>query len=1294
MVAGKKKNITKNFTVETLGLFIQDNYPTATPNLNQVLTAGNTSLLNAEIQSLGLFDNSEGDYGLLTLSSNAFEVTEALGNTIFNIDNASFKMFKTSGGPYANIFFTGVANRNYQLPDASGTIALTSDIPTKTSDLINDGEDGINPFITAADIPVGTQDLDSVLTIGNTSLLDANIGSLGVWDPSNLGYLKITGGDNSFIFKRSDLATILTIEDGLIALQAGSIVGSISTAALTSSRTYGLPDASGTIALTSDIPVVTTPNLNQVLTAGNVSTLDAKINKLFLYDTFNSAYGFLYIYDNGYVGSNYTGAPIFQISRKNSRFSLWNSIGKAAMFNLGLSDDRFFDLPDASGTVALTSDILFTSLTTTGSSGPSTLLSGVLNVPNYTLSGLGGVPTSRSLTINGTTYDLTADRTWSVGTVTDVTATSPITSSGGTTPVISTSMATNKLIGRSTAGTGVMEEITVGTGLTLSAGTLSATSTGGSIPHATASGTDTYTATISGVASYVDGDAFLIRFPNGNTTVCTLNINALGAVPLYRNNDGQLIGGDIWDGGEMLCTYNSTLNVFQCIGTSPNSLFAYVTNADSVSITKGQPVYAFGGTGDRLTVKRAFNTSDAGSARTIGVVVTSSIATNQKGIIIIEGLLDGLSILPTATWSDGDTVYLGTTAGSITNVKQYAPNHLVYLGTVTTASNGAAGRWYVRVQNGYELDELHNVQAQTPTLKDTLWYDNTVSPAQWKTASISTILGYTPVTNARTISTTTPLQGGGDLTANRTLSILQSSAIQDGYLSSTDWSTFNGKFNLPSLTSGSVLFSNGTTIAQDNANFFWDDSNNRLGIGTATPNYPLHVKGDILVEGASGTETIWMSGGSAVRYTGGYLQLQNSIYINSVNSFVGIGLAIPSTALDVNGVITATGGNSTSWNAKQDAITGAATTITTLDLTASRVLVSDASGKVAANAVTTTTLSYLDATSSIQTQLNAKQGTLTLTTTGTSGPATLIADTLNIPQYGGGSSVSPIDIQLFLASGVWTKPAGAVMVDVYLVGAGGGGGSGRRGTTLTARYGGGGGASGTISAAKMDASSLGATENVWIGAGGNGAIAVTTNDTSGNTGSQGVPSYFGGTGSAATSIVSTNAGFGGTGGTAVSNSSNSGNNSYLFCLPVTNTYSSFTFNSNGFGGTVLQLQKPLSHGGFGGGISTVDAINSGTSIRLTGGNTSQIITTVNGGSSSGGAGNAGSLITNNASNLFFASGGSGGGSGNAAGTIAGGVGGAGGPGAGGGGGGASANGANSGAGGKGGDGFCMIITYF
>jgi len=253
------------------------------------------------------------------------------------------------------------------------------------------------------------------------------------------------------------------------------------------------------------------------------------------------------------------------------------------------------------------------------------------------------------------------------------------------------------------------------------------------IPHGTTSGTDTYTTTISGVTAYNDADAFLIRFAIGNTTSATLNINSLGAIPLYRNNDGELIGGDIIDGAEMLCVYNSSTNRFQVIGTAPNTLLAYVTNVNGSTITKGQAVYAFGGTGDRLTVKLANNSSDATSAQTVGIVLSTSIAANQKGLIIVNGQLDGLSLFPTSTWADGDAVYLGATAGSVTNIKPFAPNHLVYLGFVTTASNGSAGRMYVRVQNGYEMDELHNVSAQSPANNDILKYNTTTS--LWETSN-------------------------------------------------------------------------------------------------------------------------------------------------------------------------------------------------------------------------------------------------------------------------------------------------------------------------------------------------------------------------------------------------------------------------------------------------------------------------------------------------------------------------------------------------------------------------------
>jgi hypothetical protein len=79
---------------------------------------------------------------------------------------------------------------------------------------------------------------------------------------------------------------------------------------------------------------------------------------------------------------------------------------------------------------------------------------------------------------------------------------------------------------------------------------------------------------------------------------------------------------------------------------------------------------------------------------------------------------------------------------------------------------------------------------------------------------------------------------------------------------------------------------------------------------------------------------------------------------------------IPTASATNRGLLSSA--NWSTFNGKQDTITGAATTITSSNLTASRVLVSDGSGKVSANTVTTTTLGYLDATSSIQTQLNAK----------------------------------------------------------------------------------------------------------------------------------------------------------------------------------------------------------------------------------------------------------------------------------------------------------------------------------
>jgi hypothetical protein len=270
--------------------------------------------------------------------------------------------------------------------------------------------------------------------------------------------------------------------------------------------------------------------------------------------------------------------------------------------------------------------------------------------------------------------------------------------------------------------------------------TINATGTSGGMPYGVASGTNNYTVTISGVTSYTDGDAYIIKFTNGNDADSDININGLGVKTLVKEFNVQLTGGDIVSGQDLIIIYDGTN--FQTLGVAPNQLFAYVTNDDSVTINKGQPVYAFGAAGNRMSVKLANNSSDATSAQTVGVVFSTSIAPNQRGFIITQGVISGVN---TAAYNPGDQLYLGATAGTLTKIKPYAPNHLVYIGIVERA-NAGNGQIYIKPQNGYELDEIHNVDlvSTAPVNNDVLVFDTSTTPDLWKPKSISTILGYTP----------------------------------------------------------------------------------------------------------------------------------------------------------------------------------------------------------------------------------------------------------------------------------------------------------------------------------------------------------------------------------------------------------------------------------------------------------------------------------------------------------------------------------------------------------------------
>jgi hypothetical protein len=384
------------------------------------------------------------------------------------------------------------------------------------------------------------------------------------------------------------------------------------------------------------------------------------------------------------------------------------------------------------------------------------------------------------------------------GGVTSVTATLPITSSGGATPDIAISQANasndgylsltdwitfNTKQDALSAGTGIdltggivtntapdqLVSLTAGTGINTS-GTypnftidnsapdqiVSITggtdiSVTGTYPSFTidstaatgmqggqATGTDTYAVSIPGVTGYTLNDAYAIGFTNANTGASTLNINGLGAVNIAKNNTVPIIGGDIAANQQFIAIYDGTN--FQLLGVAPNQMFAYVTNADSVTINRGQPVYAFGATGDRMTVKLANNTSEATSAKTVGLVFSSSIAPNQKGYIITQGVIDGIN---TNAYSAGDTLYVGNSAGALTNIKPYAPNHYTRIGIVERA-NAGNGQIYVFVQNGAELEELSDVDIITtpPANNEFLVYTTGVNNL-WKNRTLGNVLGGT-----------------------------------------------------------------------------------------------------------------------------------------------------------------------------------------------------------------------------------------------------------------------------------------------------------------------------------------------------------------------------------------------------------------------------------------------------------------------------------------------------------------------------------------------------------------------
>ena len=143
--------------------------------------------------------------------------------------------------------------------------------------------------------------------------------------------------------------------------------------------------------------------------------------------------------------------------------------------------------------------------------------------------------------------------------------------------------------------------------------------------------------------------------------------------------------------------------------SAATKLITSVYNNSGSTILKGSVVYINGAHSSNLpTIALAIASQELTSAYTYGLV-ESDIPNNNAGIVVQNGNLTGLN-LPTSIYTDGQTLYLSPTVpGGYSLIKPTAPNHYTAIGTITRA-HPVNGTIQVAIRNGFQLDELSDVQ--------------------------------------------------------------------------------------------------------------------------------------------------------------------------------------------------------------------------------------------------------------------------------------------------------------------------------------------------------------------------------------------------------------------------------------------------------------------------------------------------------------------------------------------------------------------------------------------------------
>lgn len=223
-----------------------------------------------------------------------------------------------------------------------------------------------------------------------------------------------------------------------------------------------------------------------------------------------------------------------------------------------------------------------------------------------------------------------------------------------------------------------------------------------------------------------------------------------------------------------------------------------VRNNTASTINKGKLVKVSGsaGSSDVLYIHTASWENDLGSANTIGMVM-QDLTAGSNGYILLNGILNGIN---TSGFNAGDMLYLSS-SGDYTNIKPDKPYHEVRLGHVARAqiNNGSA---FIRIQNGYELDELHDVYAPSASHGDLLMKSGSNNGSQW--------------INSKQLTGSYGLTGSLSIVGNLSASAGITGSFSGSSANLSLFSTING-------TQGVVPGSNGATSNYLKGDGTWSD---------------------------------------------------------------------------------------------------------------------------------------------------------------------------------------------------------------------------------------------------------------------------------------------------------------------------------------------------------------------------------------------------------------------------------------------------------------------------------------